>query len=1050
MILASAGSGKTFALTNRFIRLLTAGARPERIVALTFTRKAAGEFFDEILQKLARAAADPAAARRLAQEIGVPDTGPGRFRALLRAVIDAMPRLRLATLDGFFARIVRAFPFELGLAGDFELLEGHAARLEHLRVLRRMFLRAPGGLDAAQREFVEAFKRATFGGEEKQLGARLDAFLEQHQEIFLAAPEAGAWADAARIWPAGSPWDHPLADPAPALAALREWLAGAEVRDKQRRRWNEFLAAAAAWTPGASPPAAAEYVLEKALAALSELRSGPTVIKFDRLPQSLSAPAAAALAQLAVYLVAGEMARRLETTRGIHAVLRGYEAVYHDAVRRGGKLTFADVQRLLQPVQLAAGGAGEADRIAIDYRLDGEIDHWLLDEFQDTSFGQWSILRNLIDEAVQDPAETRTFFCVGDVKQAIYAWREGDPRLFREIFDHYNAAAPGTIAEEHLVRSWRSGPPVIDLVNAVFGAAEVLGALFPRPASEAWNREWRDHASAVPDRSGQAALLHAAEPEDRWRLTLELLQEIAPLRRGLSCAILVPRNDTAAELADFLRREGGLPVVAEADLHVCTDNPLGAALLALIQAAAHPGDRLAWEHVRMSPLGAALAREGLDHPDALSVQILGELHAGGFERTLGAWLRRLEADLRPDDAFSRRRARQFAAAARAFDATGSRDPGEFIEFMTRHTEREGESAAVIRVMTIHKAKGLGFDVVILPELEGQKLAQRREGLAVQKKSDRSVDWILDLPAKLYREHDPVLAAYVSEAEASACYEQLSLLYVALTRAKRGLYIITKPIGSAKSHNFPRLLADTLGAETRPIQIGHLTANGSWTSGNSNWHLHLQAPRAAQAEAAEAPLLPRTAARLDRGLVARRPSADTDEVTAAARLFAWEGRGEAEFGGRVHAMMAEIGWADALERSQLGHAFADRGGAGAEVAACLASPELTAVWARPDAGMAVLWRERPFEVVIGGAWVSGTFDRVHVVCDASGIPMAATVFDFKTDRIDREANLVAAGRRHAGQLEWYRQAVQALTGLSAEAVVGEIVFTHTRRQLRVAP
>jgi len=89
-------------------------------------------------------------------------------------------------------------------------------------------------------------------------------------------------------------------------------------------------------------------------------------------------------------------------------------------------------------------------RLFIDFRLDAEIDHWLLDEFQDTSFGQWSVLRNLVDEALQDPTGARSFFFVGDVKQAIFAWREGDPRLFREIFDHYNAVRPGTIAEEQL------------------------------------------------------------------------------------------------------------------------------------------------------------------------------------------------------------------------------------------------------------------------------------------------------------------------------------------------------------------------------------------------------------------------------------------------------------------------------------------------------------------------------------------------------------------------------------------------------------------------
>src|SRR3954471_6410596 len=103
MILASAGSGKTHALTNRYIGLLAHGAKPERIAALTFTRKAAGEVFDEILKKLAGAASDDAAAARLATEIGTPGLRAADFLKLLRAVTDAMHRLSLGTLDSFFA-----------------------------------------------------------------------------------------------------------------------------------------------------------------------------------------------------------------------------------------------------------------------------------------------------------------------------------------------------------------------------------------------------------------------------------------------------------------------------------------------------------------------------------------------------------------------------------------------------------------------------------------------------------------------------------------------------------------------------------------------------------------------------------------------------------------------------------------------------------------------------------------------------------------------------------------------------------------------------------
>src|SRR3954470_3122407 len=202
MILASAGSGKTYALTNRFVRLLALGARPERIVALTFTRKAAGEFFDEILNKLAKASGDAAFAAELAGDIERAELGPANFLSMLRSVVDAMPTLRLGTLDGFFARIARAFPLELGLGGKFELLEEHGVRMERSRVLRQMFAHR-GELDDAQKEFVESFKRATFGREEKRLAAQLDAFLDDHQEKFLAAPAGPLWGNADKIWPEG-------------------------------------------------------------------------------------------------------------------------------------------------------------------------------------------------------------------------------------------------------------------------------------------------------------------------------------------------------------------------------------------------------------------------------------------------------------------------------------------------------------------------------------------------------------------------------------------------------------------------------------------------------------------------------------------------------------------------------------------------------------------------------------------------------------------------------------------------------------------------------
>ncbi len=1036
MILASAGSGKTYALTNRYVRLLAHGAKPERIAALTFTRKAAGEFFDEILKKLARAASDESVAKKLATEIEVPELQAADFLKLLRVVTEAMHRLNLGTLDSFFARVVRAFPLELGLSGDFEMLQDYAARLERRRVLRRMFAHTDGG--TARQDFIEAFKRATFGTEEKRLGARLDAFLDEHAEVFLAAPDEACWGRAERIWPQGCAWltaadAKKRAESAVGLKAALPW---ATFSDKQRQRWEDFLAALPEWAPGAPLPKPVAYVVGNAFKAWP----GLTEIIVERKKVPLSPGASGALRALVSGIVGAELARRLEMTQGIFAVLRSYEEVYDGTVRRAGRLTFADVQRLLRPDtpdgawMLSRDAAAEA-RLFIDWRLDAQIDHWLLDEFQDTSFGQWSVLRNLIDEAVQDPAEARSFFYVGDVKQAIFAWREGDSRLFREIFDHYNATRPGTICEERLDRSWRSGPAVIAMVNRVLGDGEALARLFPAEAAVRWTREWREHESAQPGLGGFATLRQAGDEAGRFEETLRILTETRALERGLSVAVLVQKNSTAAELADFLRRKGGLPAVAESDLRVGVDNPLACAVLALFRAAAHPGDRAAWTQVAMTPLQAVLVAENCATGDGLGVRILGEIHAEGFARTVESWVRKLEPALAGDDAFSRERGRQLAEAARLFDETGSRDVAEFVQFVERHAVRDADTAAVVHVMTVHKAKGLGFDLVVLPDLEGTKLAARRRGLAVQRAQDRTVEWVLDLPPETFYAEDKVLARHVRLAEADACYEELAVLYVAMTRAKRAMYVIAEPVGTSQSCNFPRLLQETLGEK--------------WASGDAVWF------------EAISPAVPEHT--VDGGLAtvrsirtlhrpARTPSESATREIAGEKLFALETGGAVNFGRAVHALFETVEWWEATQLAAWTAARMKNGAdeiALSEAINCLQCTGLAEVFTRPS-GRVEVWREKAFEVVLSGVWLTGVFDRVVVERDATDRPIKAWVIDFKTDRVRGENDQVASAiEKHAGQLNLYRRVVAVLTGLSVQVIRATLVLTAESESVDVS-
>jgi ATP-dependent exoDNAse (exonuclease V) beta subunit len=780
------------------------------------------------------------------------------------------------------------------------------------------------------------------------------------------------------------------------------------------------------------------FVLKKALVAWDDLVRGNAELMFDRKKQDLNGPACAALVAIVTALVSGELLRRLETTRGIHAVLHNYESTYEGEVRRAGKLTFADVQRLLMPGRapvLTGEAHAGSGRLFIDYRLDAEIDHWLLDEFQDTSVGQWSVLSNLVDEAVQDPSAERSFFCVGDVKQAIFTWREGDPRLFQDILDHYNEMAPGTIAEEKLVNSWRSGPPLIEMVNAVFGDSAVIAGLFSKKVADAWNCEWSDHHSAVPERTGQAALLFADDEAMRRQRLIDLLAEIRPLERGLTCAVLVRKNSVAAEIADSLRN-AGIPALAESDLHVCTDNPVGAAMLAMMQAAAHPGDRLAWEHVQMTPLGAAMRDRGIERPARLAETVLGQIHAGGFERTIELWWRTVEDKLTPGDTFSRLRARQLMEAARIFDETGSRDVADFIAFMERYTVRDAESSAVVRVMTIHKSKGLGFDVIFLPDLEGNKLAQRRPGLAVQKQRNGSVEWVLDMPNELFRAGDPVLSDHVAEAENEAGYEALSLLYVALTRAKRAMYAIVKPVGDSKSINYPKLLTETLGAEPVPVRVGALTFSGAWSAGDPEWHRTLKQAVVEEEASREIEVLDRAATQPAIRHPARRPSDRAQGRISMENLFAQTQGRAADFGAQVHELFAEIAWLEAGGINRWETKWREGAASGEAIdaaVACLRSTELAAVWRRPETPHRVeVWREKAFEVVLDGVWLTGVFDRVLVHYDANDRAAAIWVIDFKTDGIP-DAGPSALVARHSMQLDLYRRVAARLTGLPLQTV-----------------
>lgn len=277
MILASAGSGKTYQLTNRYIGLMAMQllaerpVTPERIIAVTFTRKAAGEFVDSILEKLAEAAKDPTKAPALGTEDALAQAVEKLERddyiQLLRVFISRMPRLFLGTLDSFYSNILRSFPSEFGLAGDFEILDPHLESLARRDVYRSVFRKSfvPGGSerqekgDTAQREFLEAFRMATFGKEESRILRELDQFVGDLHGIYLEAPDPGIWGAEDAIWPGGCPFLGNKTDLKKDFSALIELFRASDDPDGGKDApvrvnwdyWNQFREEAIVHRPGA-------------------------------------------------------------------------------------------------------------------------------------------------------------------------------------------------------------------------------------------------------------------------------------------------------------------------------------------------------------------------------------------------------------------------------------------------------------------------------------------------------------------------------------------------------------------------------------------------------------------------------------------------------------------------------------------------------------------------------------------------------------------------------------------------------------------------------
>lgn len=1087
MILASAGSGKTYQLTNRYIALMALQLKsgsletvhPERIIAVTFTRKAAGEFFDAILVKLAKAATNPNAGSELAGagtdilSEALRSASQEDFLELLRLFIQRMPRLFLGTLDSFFSNILRSFPSEFGLTSDFEVMDDYRTASAIDRVYESVFSHrtAPGGdRNSSHETFLEAFRLATFGKEESNVIRSLDEFVEKLHNIYLDAPDEKFWGDPRTIWNASN--NRWLVDGVKPGKEFSRLFAAFDANPDQVHfdYWNEFRDEVSEHRPGAPFGKRTKYMLPRFLDNWRDLENGSAAIKFGRTVHEFSAMDCEAICRITQWLVGGELKAKLQRTRGVWELLERYEQTYAERVRRQGQLTFQDVQLLLagndsirtekernNPPPLLTQQPESDDRLRIDYRLDARYDHWLLDEFQDTNFTQWKVIRNLIDEVVQDASGTRSLFQVGDVKQAIYGWRGGDTRLFTDIGKRYNAVEE-RIQERALDISYRSVASVLDPVNSVFRDKDAMKSLeLPDATINRWI--WNDHkvAPGNASESGYTALLHPRSSEegkkpgqeDIYELVLGILKEIEPSKHGLSCAILVRTNDRGNEIVDYIRAHSNIAAVSESEQKIASDNPVNLALMSLFQLAAHPGDTFAWEHLCMTPFREKIEKESLS-AGFLSRQTATRIFESNFELVVRETVAELEALHGGEfDAFTKSRTEAFALAARLYDETGSRDIDDFLAYAGRHTTREAVDASAVQVMTYHKSKGLTFDMVILPELKSDSLTSTRLEIGAKSNEDREVQWVLDMPGKDIVAADPVLGEYLAEKQAESAYESLCMYYVGMTRARYANYLVTIPQGPrSKSMNFVKLLEDTIAGEPEEETYGGVSADRTFqsTTGTCSrtWFESRTKPTAAEDDTSGKTPEPVEEPQIRFRPRRRTPSGDSERILTAQQILQPAGEEARSFGTLVHAIFEEVEWANTFHPDTLSipHKQEDFQKALDQVTACLKSESVRKALSPPDSDLekVTLWREKNFEILIGNEWLSGTFDRVVIQSDAEGRPSQATIIDFKTDQIT-EKELSSGAEHHRSQMETYRTVLSKLTKIPTRNINLQLIFTR---------
>ena len=830
IVQAPAGSGKTSLLTQRLLALLAQAEVPEEILAITFTRKAAAEMRHRVL-----------AALRGAQEEPEPPTKHESVtwrlarRALERSaeknwsLAQQPSRLRIQTIDALAQSLARALPV-LSRAGAALDIETNPAGLYDDASLRLLAEIEEGG--EVEREVAALLQH--FDNDHEEVRDLLAAMLERRDHwlpSILATGTSAAWRERLEATLARVAWD--------ALAGLTRVLPP----ELNVALWASCIAAARRWPDddpammalananGAAPAHPESLGLWQAVARLLLTDAGDWRRRVDKrngfppghrnerdhhleLIGRVSEIAGALVAWRAVALSPplryDESQWRVLTA--LLSLLKRLAAHLRVVFAEHGRVDYTEVALAARE---ALGPPEEPTDLAL--RLDYRIRHILVDEFQDTSLGQIELLRRLTGG--WSGVDGRTLFCVGDPMQSIYRFRQTDVALFLRVRRHgIENVQPTTLT---LARNFRSQAGIVEWVNRTFAAvlpAEdnfASGAVRYTPAQ-----------STRPPGPTPAVQIWPAvgpDPAAEARRVVAIVRDARARTPDASIAILARSRSHMHQVAAALRA-AALPFQA-IDFEALNERRTVRDLCALTRAICHRDDRIAWLAVLRAPFsGLSLADlemlggdsgertvwEALNDARCLRgasqegrariariVPILGAAIGQFGRRPLAALVEGTWLDLGGPASVEERADLENARVF--FERLGEEersadldDPAELDTSLNDlYAAPDVTASDRLQLITIHRAKGLEWDVVIVPGLGHAPRSERRRLLhALELESEDGKSGLLLAPTRAAaRDSDP-LESFVRRLEKErAALESARLLYVATTRAKQELHLL---------------------------------------------------------------------------------------------------------------------------------------------------------------------------------------------------------------------------------------------------------------------